>query len=388
MLERVSFALAAISLLIWVVLALFRGGFWRVRLPGPCAEPLRWPVVVAVVPARDEADVIGAALESLLQQEYPGVFHVMLVDDHSTDGTAAVAAATAQRLAQEDSLTIVGARDLPVGWAGKVWAQAEGLAAQEQHFPNARYVFLTDADIGHDRQALKHLVARAEAEQRVLTSLMVRLRCASFAEKALIPAFVFFFAKLYPFSRVNDPRSGVAAAAGGCMLARTDALTRIGGIAAIKDALIDDCALGMQMKRQGPIRLDLAQDSYSLRPYNDWSSIWNMIARSAYTQLRYSPWLLAGTVLGMLLTYLVPPVLTLGLALGMGPSAWPALSAWLIMIMIYTPMLRYYRRSLLWAPALPLVALFYLAATLGSAWRYRQGRGGQWKGRTQTMQRP
>jgi len=383
MFESVLFVLAAISLLIWVVLALLRGGFWQVKLPSPCAEPLRWPAVVAVVPARDEADVIGAMLEGLLQQDYPGVFHVMLVDDHSSDGTAAVAAATARSLQQEARLTVVAARDLPSGWAGKVWAQAEGLAAQQQQFPKARYVFLTDADIGHDRQALKGLVARAEAEQRVLTSLMVRLRCTSFAEKALIPAFVFFFAKLYPFSRVNDSRSRVAAAAGGCMLARTDALAKIGGIAAIKDALIDDCALGAQMKRQGPIRLDLAQDSYSLRPYNDWSSIWNMIARSAYTQLRHSPWLLAGTVLGMLLTYLVPPVLTLGFAFGIGHAVWPALSAWLIMMMIYTPMLRYYRQSLWWAPALPLVALFYLAATLGSAWRYRQGRGGQWKGRAQ-----
>jgi hopene-associated glycosyltransferase HpnB len=236
---------------------------------------------------------------------------------------------------------------------------------------------VTDADIGHARQAVKRLVARAEAEQRVLTSIMVRLRCASLAEKALIPAFVFFFAMLYPFSRINNPRSRVAAAAGGCMLARTDALMKIGGIAAIKDALIDDCALGAHMKRQGPIRHDLAQDSYSLRPYNDWSGIWNMVARSAYTQLRYSPWLLAGTVLGMLLIYLVPPTFTLSLAFSMGHAAWLALSAWLIMLMIYTPTLRYYRQSLLWAPALPLVALFYLAAALGSAWRYRQGRGGQ-----------
>ena len=387
MVEWIVFVLAGISLLIWVVLTLLRGGFWQVRLPDLCAEPLHWPTVVAVVPARDEADVIEAALESLLLQSYPGVFHIMLVDDHSSDGTAEIATATALRLAQEARLTIVAARDLPTGWAGKVWAQAEGLLAQQQQFPKARYVFLTDADIGHDRLALKRLVARAEAEQRVLTSLMVRLRCASLAEKALIPAFVFFFAKLYPFSLVNDPRSRVAAAAGGCMLARTDALAKIGGIAAIKDALIDDCALGAQMKRQGPIRLDLAQDSYSLRPYNDWSSIWNMIARSAYTQLRYSPWLLAGTVLGMLLTYLAPPVLTVGFAFGMGRVVWPALSAWLIMMMIYTPMLRYYRQSLWWAPVLPLIALFYLAATLGSAWRYWQGRGGQWKGRAQAPQR-
>jgi hopene-associated glycosyltransferase HpnB len=376
-------ALAAVALLIWIVLALLHGGFWRVRLPAECADPLHWPAVSAVVPARDEADVIEGALSSLLRQDYPGAFHVFLVDDHSSDGTAAVARAAAAKLKCEDRLTVVAARDLPAGWAGKVWAQSEGLAALRAAQPQARYVFLTDADIGHGRHTVRQLVARAEAEQRVLTSLMVRLRCNSFAEKALIPAFVFFFAMLYPFARVNNPRSKVAAAAGGCMLARADALQRIGGIAAIKDALIDDCALGAKMKQQGSIRLDLAQDSYSLRPYNDWRSIWNMIARSAYTQLRHSVWLLLGTVLGMLLIYVAPPALTLLWAAGQGHALWPALSAWLIMAAVYLPMLRYYDRSPLWAPALPLVALFYLAATLGSAWRYWQGRGGQWKGRNQ-----
>jgi hopene-associated glycosyltransferase HpnB len=387
MFECALLGLAASSLLLWLALALFQGGFWRVRFPTACAAPLRWPGVVAVVPARDEADMIEAALEGLLQQDYPAVFHVMLVDDHSTDDTALIAAATANRLGQEARLTVVAARDLPAGWTGKVWAQSEGLAQQQWRFPEARYVLLTDADIKHDRQALRRLVARAEAQQLVLTSLMVRLRCTSFAEQALIPAFVFFFAMLYPFSRVNDPRNRVAAAAGGCILARIDALTKIGGIAAIKDALIDDCALAKKMKRHGPIRLDFGQHCYSLRPYKHWSSIWDMIARSAYTQLRYSPWLLAGTVSGMLLMYLVPPMLTAGLVSGMERPAWLALSAWLIMMVIYAPMLRYYRQSLFWAPALPLVALFYLAATLASAWSYRQGRGGQWKGRAQAVRR-
>jgi hopene-associated glycosyltransferase HpnB len=388
MFEWVLLALAVISLLLWTALALFQGGFWRVRFPGACAAPLHWPGVVAVVPARDEADMIEAVLEGLLQQDYPAVFHVMLVDDHSTDDTALIAAAAASRLGQEARLTVVAARDLPAGWTGKVWAQSEGLAEQQRRFPGARYVLLTDADIKHDRQALRRLVARAEAEQLVLTSLMARLRCTSFAERALIPAFVFFFAMLYPFSRVNDPRSRVAAAAGGCILARIDALTKIGGIAAIKDALIDDCALAIKMKPHGPIRLDFGQHCYSLRPYKDWSSIWNMIARSAYTQLRYSPWLLAGTVSGMLLIYLVPPMLTAGLASGMERPAWLAVLGWLIMMLIYAPMLRYYQQSLFWAPALPLVALFYLAATLASAWSYRQGRGGHWKGRTQVVRRP
>jgi hopene-associated glycosyltransferase HpnB len=376
-------ALAALSLLAWIGLALFRGWFWQVRLPADCAEPGDWPQVVAVLPARDEAEVIDAALAALLRQDYPGRFDVILVDDHSTDGTAAVAAASAARAGAQERLLTVAARELPAGWVGKVWAQSEGLAAQQQHFAGARYVFLTDADILHDPRALRRLVARAEAGQLVLTSLMVRLRCESLAEKALLPAFVFFFAMLYPFSRVNDPRSPVAAAAGGCMLARTDALAAIGGIAAIRDQVIDDCALARRMKRQGPIRLDLAQDSCSLRRYEQWSGIWNMVARSAYTQLRYSPWRLAGTVSGMLLAYLVPPAFAIALAAA--PAGWIALSAWLVMAAIYVPMLRYYGQSPLCAPALPLVAMIYLGATIASAWRHARGRGGQWKGRAQAV---
>jgi hopene-associated glycosyltransferase HpnB len=376
-------ALAAVSLLTWIGLALCRGRFWQVRFPADCAEPARWPPVVAVLPARDEAEVIDAGLAALLRQDYPGPFDVILVDDHSTDGTAAVAAASAARVGARERLLTVAARPLPAGWVGKVWAQSEGLAAQQQHFAGARYVFLTDADILHDPRALRRLVARAEAGQLVLTSLMVRLRCESLAEKALLPAFVFFFAMLYPFSRVNDPRSPVAAAAGGCMLARTDALAAIGGIAAIRDQVIDDCALARRMKRQGPIRLDLAQDSCSLRRYEQWSGIWNMVARSAYTQLRYSPWRLAGTVSGMLLAYLVPPAFAIALAAA--PAGWIALSAWLVMAAIYVPMLRYYGQSPLCAPALPLVAMIYLGATIASAWRHARGRGGQWKGRAQAV---
>lgn len=388
MVHEVLLALAILSLLIWLALALFHGGFWRVAALGSHPDPAHWPAVLAIVPARNECDVIAAALEGLLLQDYPGRFHVVLVDDHSSDGTAEVAAAAARRLAREPHLTIVHARESPPGWMGKVWAQSEGLAAQRELLPEASYAWLTDADIGHDPGALGRLVACAEAEQRALTSLMVRLRCDSLPERALVPAFVFFFAMLYPFSRVNDPRSRVAAAAGGCMLARLDALRAAGGFAAIRDALIDDCALARQMKRQGPIRLDLARDSHSLRPYPDWASLWNMIARSAYTQLRHSPFLLMGTVLGMLATYLAPPLLALGLAFDMEAAAWPAALAWLIMMATYMPMLRYYRRSAWWAPALPLVALFYLGATLASAWRYHLGRGGMWKGRTQALRRP
>ncbi|MGJ7917034.1 glycosyltransferase [Massilia sp. LXY-6] len=376
-------ALSCAILLAWLVLALLRGGFWRVRLPAPRSEPARWPPVVAVVPARDEAELLGAALGSLLTQDYPGAWHVIVVDDHSSDGTAAVAGATARRLGLERRLTVVRARPLPPGWAGKVWAQAEGMAVLAERFPGTVYVLLTDADIAHAPSMLRQLLARAEAEQRVLSSLMVRLRCDSKAERALVPAFVFFFAMLYPFDWVNQPGSRSAAAAGGCMLARLDALAAIGGLAAIRGALIDDCALAAALKRRGPIRLDLADSSRSLRAYG-WRAFWNMIARSAYTQLRHSPWRLAATAAGMLLLYAAPPALLLLLGPG-SPAGAMAGAAWLIMAAIYCPMLRYYGRPLLQAPALPLVALFYLGATLASAWRHLHGRGGQWKGRSQAL---
>jgi hopene-associated glycosyltransferase HpnB len=370
--------LAIAALLAWIGLAFFRKGFWRVRFPSAAPSPAQWPQVVAVVPARDEAEVIAPALRTLLQQDYPGQFHVIVVDDHSTDGTATLAQATAGGLHKQGKLTLVQARELPPGWTGKVWAQSEGLRLQQQRFPDARYMWLTDADIAHDLRALRDLVAGSEHAQLVLNSQMVRLRCVALAEKALMPAFVFFFAMLYPFSLVNNPRSRVAAAAGGCMLARTDALAAIGGVASIRNALIDDCALAARMKRQGPIRLDLARSSRSLRAYGDWSLIFDMVARSAYTQLRHSPLLLLATVLGMLLLYVVPPLLAFRLE-------WPALAAWLLMVAIYAPMLRYYGRSPVWAPALPLIALFYLGATVASAWRYRQGKGGRWKGRAQAV---
>lgn len=373
---------AIISLLTWIYLFTLRGGFWQAHLPSPSPLPPTWPSVVAIVPARNEADVIARSLSALLTQNYPGMFHVLLVDDHSSDDTARVATSVANNLGLSSRLTVLAARDLPTGWSGKVWAQSEGQANAKMQFPNAEYLLLTDADIEHAPTAVQRLVARAVSEQRVLTSLMVRLSCATLVEHMLIPAFVFFFSKLYPFSQVNNPLSKTAAAAGGCMLVRTDALERIGGMTSIKDALIDDCALAAKLKPQGPIRLDLADDSYSLRRCDDWSSIWHMIARTAFTQLRYSPWLLLGTVLGMTLAYLVPPALAL---FGDNWTRWYALSAWLLMTVMYCPMLRYYRLPLYWAPLLPLTALFYLAATLDSARQYWRGRGGQWKGRAQAQ---
>ncbi|MBN3775578.1 glycosyltransferase, partial [Burkholderia sp. Se-20378] len=293
------------------------------------------------------------------------------------------ARAAALAINRADRLTVLAAKPLPAGWSGKVWAQSQGIAAVQTLGLPADYLLLTDADIGHPPDAVAQLVTRAQAENRDLVSLMVRLRCDSFWEKALIPAFVFFFAKLYPFSWINNPRNRTAGAAGGCMLVKRTALEEAGGIESIRGALIDDCSLAAQIKHRGegrhPIRLDLADRSVSLRPYDSWRDIWNMIARTAFTQLHYSPLLLAGTRLWMTIIYLVPPAA----ALAYGARAWPAWLAWASMCAAYAPMLRYYRRSPLWAPALPLVALFYVGATFASAWRYWRGKGGQWKARVQ-----
>jgi hopene-associated glycosyltransferase HpnB len=390
--------IAWLSLLIWVVLLVARGGFWRaqparalaattIEAAGKAEVTRRgaWPALVAVVPARNEADVIGRALGSLLKQDYPGAFHVIVIDDHSTDGTATVAAATARDLDLKDRLTVLTAKPLPPGWSGKVWAQSQGIGALGALGLPAEFLLLTDADIHHPANGATQLVARAILEDRDLVSLMVRLRCDSLWEKALIPAFVFFFAKLYPFAWVGDVKKRTAGAAGGCMLVRRSALVEAGGIESIRQELIDDCSLAQRIKhRRGkgnarPVRLDLAESSESLRPYDSWRDIWNMIARTAFTQLRYSPLLLAGTVIGMFLMYLVPPLF----ALAMRTRAWPAWAAWILMCIAYAPMLRYYRRSILWAPGLPLIALFYVSATIGSAVRYWTGKGGQWKARVQ-----
>jgi hopene-associated glycosyltransferase HpnB len=383
------FGLAVVSLVVWCVLLFARGGFWRTRCAPPiAADALRafddaWPAVVAVVPARNEADVIGAAVTSLIEQTYAGAFHVVVVDDHSTDGTADAARAAALASGMPERLTVITAEPLPAGWSGKVWAQSQGVATVSARGCRADYLLLTDADIAHPADAVTQLVARAAIERRDLVSLMVRLRCDSFWEKALIPAFVFFFAKLYPFNWVNNPRNKTAAAAGGCMLVKREALEEAGGMASIRAALIDDCSLAARIKHRGQgghaIRLDVAAQSHSLRPYDGPGEIWNMIARTAFTQLRYSPWLLAGTLLGMTVIYLAPPFV----ALTLGPLGWPAWLAWAAMCCAYAPMLRYYGRSPWWAPALPLVALFYVGATVASAVRYWRGKGGQWKSRVQ-----
>lgn len=367
--------IALISCAIWIYLLLGRGQFWRVEVPGPPSDPAAWPEVVAVVPARDEADVIGRVIGALLAQDYPGGFRVILIDDQSTDGTAPVARSVPD---PDRRLDVVSGSPLPAGWRGKVWAMHQGAEQARRLAPSSRYVWFTDADIEHHPTNLRELVARAEAGGQVLASQMVMLHCARLWERLLIPAFVFFFRMLYPFAWVSDPRHRLGAAAGGCMLVRADALDAIGGVAAIRDALIDDCALGAALKRVGPIRLDLTTRAHSIRPYEGLGPIWRMIARSAFDQLDYSRLALIGTVLGMVVTYLVPPVAA-GFAQGWARLF--GLAAMAAMFAAYLPMLRFYRQSLLLAPALPIIAAIYCAATLDSARRHWIGRGGEWKGR-------
>ena len=374
-----GFALAALSLAIWLYLLLARGGFWRERPPAVLPGLPRWPDIVAVIPARDEAETIAAAVGSLLRQDYPGRLAVVLVDDHSSDGTAERARAAAQSCGAAGRLTVLAARPLPAGWTGKLWAMEEGLRHVEESGAPAEFVLFTDADIAHHPTNLRELAARATAGRCDLVSLMVLLRCRSLAERALVPAFVFFFAMLYPFAWVRDPRRRTAAAAGGCMLARRTALARIGGFAGIRGTLIDDCALAARIKPGGPVWLGLTAATRSLRPYPRLADIWRMVARTAYTQLGRSPLLLAGTVAAMSVTYLAPPLLTLR----GGPAALLAGLAWLAMAVAFVPVLRLYRQSPAMAPLLPAIALFYVAATVDSARRHWLGKGGEWKGRVQ-----
>jgi hopene-associated glycosyltransferase HpnB len=380
---------ALLSLAVWLYLLLLRGGFWRAeqRL-GEAGEPLgEWPTVVALVPARDEQEVIAAALGALLSQDYPGSLEIVVIDDNSRDATAATARATAERLDAEDRLILVRARPPLPGWTGKTWALNEGLNEVRRRSMNAAYVWLSDTDIAHGPATLRRLVAKAERERLDLVSLMAELSCGGVWARLLIPPFVFFFQKLFPFSWVADRKRGTAAAAGGCVLLRAEALSAAGGFAAIKDALIDDCALAARIKptaqaRDRGIWLGLADDSRSLRPYRDLKSIWDMVARSAYTQLRTSPLLLAGTLLAMAVTYLAPPLALLAWPWhGSDLAAVAGGAAWALMAAAFLPTLRRYRQPPWLAALLPVGALLYALMTADSAWRHWRGRGGAWKGR-------
>jgi hopene-associated glycosyltransferase HpnB len=375
-------AIAIIALGIWVYLTFFRGGFWTCSERDAAAIPERpaWPPVAVVVPARNEADVVARSVGSLLAQDYPGTMNVVMVDDDSGDGTAEVARSAAAVLPAGDRLTVVTGSGPAPGWTGKLHAVKQGIATAEALPTRPDYLLLTDADIEHAPDTLRWLVGQAESRGLVLTSLMAKLRCDSLVERIHVPAFIFFFQMLFPFAWVNRSSNPTAAAAGGCMLVRADALVRAGGIEAIRGALIDDCALGEKMKAQGPIWLGLTNRSRSIRPYEKWGEARRMVARSAYAQLRYSPLLLVGTLLGMALTYLAPPLLAL---FASGYAQLIGLTAWVLMAFAFVPTLRFYRMSPLWGLALPGIACIYTLYTLDSAYQYVMGRGGAWKGRVQ-----
>jgi hopene-associated glycosyltransferase HpnB len=393
-------AIASVSLGIWLYLALARGNFWRLREFNDDIvkhePPTTWPTVVAVVPARNEAATIQQAVTSLLQQNYPGEFSVIVVDDHSQDATAQLAQQAASDLNAESRIHIRSAALLPQGWTGKLWALNEGVddAATKSRGaalppPNSAtpstlatpYYWFTDADNIHAPDTLGRLAARAERNQLDLTSLMVLLQAKTPPERALIPAFLFFFLKLYPPSWIANPKAKTAGAAGGCILLRSEALQRIGSLSAIGREVIDDCALAQAVKRSGgKIWMGLTRRSVSLRAYNTFAEIRDMIARTAFTQLRYNPLLLLGTVAGMLVTYIAP----LALLFARNPATQIlAACAWALMSLLYLPTLRFYSLSPLWTPLLPAAAAFYCYATLLSALRYYLGRGAQWKGRSQ-----
>jgi hopene-associated glycosyltransferase HpnB len=378
-------ALAAIAFVIWIYLLLGRGQFWRMRERDdgclPRLNPEHWPSVCVIIPARDEADVIGCAIESLIAQDYQGSFHLVLVDDRSSDGTADAARRAARAGGRSDRLEIISGQERPSGWTGKVWAMRQGFArAQEMGPPD--YVLFTDADIAHAPDNLRCLVSRAEEGRLVLVSLMAKLHCESFAEKLLIPAFVFFFDMLFPFGWANDANRRTAAAAGGCMLVRREALVASGGLEAIAREIIDDCALARVLKRRGAIWIGLTQRALSIRPYGGIDEIGQMVARSAYAQLRYSPVLLCGTLLGMTIVYAAPLLLTCFAPL---PGRILAALAWLSMAVAYVPMLRFYGLSPFWGAAMPAIGALYTGFTLRSAVQHWRGRGGMWKGRAQAL---
>ena len=380
--------IVAVSLLpvaIWAYLLFGRGRFWlcRERDDSAAAKPPdAWPTVVAIIPARDEADMIALSVGSLLRQDYPGPFSVVVVDDQSTDGTAAAASAAEAHAA--DRLQIVTGNGPPRGWTGKLSAMRQGLAEVEAGSSPPEFVLFTDADIAYAPHALSRLVAIARRNNSVLTSLMVKLRCESAAELWLAPAFVFFFQMLYPFAWVNDSRRATAAAAGGSMLVRREALHAAGGLEAVRGALIDDCALGALMKGQGPIWLGLTKDVDSLRAYPTFTDFGRMVARSAFAELHYSPLRLAGAIGGMALVYVAPPLFAM-FARGAAQAA--GALAWAMMALSLMPTLRLYGRPLIGALALPAIAAAYVAFTFDSALQYWRGRGGYWKGRIQAPMR-
>ncbi|MGW1106600.1 glycosyltransferase [Streptomyces sp. NPDC002540] len=370
------------SLAAWLWLLLGQGFFWRTdqRLP-PREAPEHWPSVAVVVPARDEADMLPVSLPSLLAQDYPGVAEIFLVDDCSEDGTGDVARALSVRYGGLP-VTVVSPGEPEPGWTGKLWAVRHGISLARARQPE--YLLLTDADIAHEPDSLRELVAAAVSGGFDLVSQMARLRVSSVWERMVVPAFVYFFSQLYPFRWVNRADARTAAAAGGCVLLRTEAAERARVPESIRQAVIDDVSLARAVRRGGGrIWLGLAERVDSVRPYPCLADLWRMVSRSAYAQLRHSPPLLLGTVLGLALVYLAPPVaLVAGLLGGAPVAAWAGGTAWAVMTGTYMPMLGYYRQSLWLAPLLPFTAALYLLMTVDSAVQHHRGRGAAWKGRT------
>jgi len=373
--------LSLIALAIWSYLLACRGGFWLARerddVGASAPAVAAWPSVTAVIPARDEADVITRSVGSLLAQDYAGELRIVVVDDQSSDGTAEAARA----LNSSGRLEILRGVERPSGWTGKPWALKQGIgragAGQRPDF-----FWFTDADIVHSPDNLRRLVERLERDNLVMVSLMAKLRCESFAERLLIPAFAYFFEMLFPFSWVNSRDVPVAAAAGGCILVRREALERAGGIDSVRHEIIDDCALGRRLKAEGAIWLGLTERATSLRGYQRVRDVERMVARSAFAELDYSTARLVGTIAGMAATFAVAPLVLL---LGAGEARAVAALVWLCMAVSFQPMLRFYRLTPLWGVALPFIALFYTAFTLSSAIQFWSGRGGIWKGRIQAM---
>lgn len=374
--------IAAVSLAAWGFLLLGQGFFWRTdqRLP-PREAPSPWPSVAVVVPARDEAAMLPVSLPSLLAQDYPGRAEIYLVDDSSTDGTGALARELADRFGGLP-LTVVSAPEPEPGWTGKLWALRHGIALARQERPD--YLLLTDADIAHEPDSLRELVAAARTNGLDLVSQMARLRVATAWERLIVPAFVYFFAQLYPFRRVNKPGARTAAAAGGCVLLRTETAERARIPDSIRQAVIDDVTMARAVQAAGGrIWLGLAERVDSVRPYPTLTDLWRMVARCAYAQLLHNPLLLAGTVAGLAVVYLAPPAgVYAGLAGGDMAAGLLGGAAWAVMAGTYVPVLRYYRQSLWLAPLLPFTALLYLLMTVDSAVRHYRGRGAAWKGRT------
>jgi len=370
---------AVLAVVTWLYLALARGFFWRTQSPRPVVSgrPDFQGLVVAVVPARDEAEVIESAITSLLNQSV--AVPIILVDDESTDGTAEVARRAAEKAGKADALTVIRGKPLPPGWAGKVWSMHQGI--ERARALNPTWLLLVDADVSHGPETVASLGLIASQGPYDLVSFMVKLHCDSLAEKLLIPAFVYFFFMLYPPAWIRNPRRSTTGAAGGCMLVRAETLERAGGLESIRDAVIDDCSLARLLKRHGgSLWLGLTDQSNSLRRYETFLQVDRMISRTAFNQLQHSSLLLLGTVVGMVVTYLAPVLLLLTgrrLTIVMGAAAWA------VMTLTYARMIRYYRLNPAWALTLPLAALFYLGATVHSALNYWSGRGGDWKGRFQ-----